>query len=821
VTDPKLNPWQLPTAFEPMRFLSQWIVFRLHARDSNGKYQKLPIDHRSGKVPAKDHGGSEIWTDFPTAAAVAALLGDGHGVGFCFAEADPFWFLDIDGALQSDNTWSDLAKNLCERFPGAAVEVSSSGRGLHIIGTGKAPPHGCKNTAHGIELYTADRWVALTGTGITGSAATDHTQALAALVAEYFPPSASADHAEWITEPRPECNVPGDDQVIIDRMMNDRRPAAIWGSKASFSDLWTANTDALAKFYPSKDSDPYDASSADLALANAVIYHVGGDCARAESIMRQSALVRPKWDRVDYMQDFTILKALSGRKKFHIWPAKVPAGTNSEGMPREAEPLPQALHLATDQRNVDRIIAAYGTRLLSVGGQLYAWSGRHWEPDTGLAQRFAGNLSRIVAEERERAQAQLDEMAKMPEKPDGERYAMLEAIVASLLKWGPKCEMAATQNAALKMLIKAVKIDADKLDANPLLINLENGTYNVETGQLQPHNPLDYITKIAPVKFDPAATCPRFDQFLTEVFDSEPVGDFSMRWFGYCATGETKEQFVVIHWGQGANGKGTLIWKCIAPILGDYAGAGAPGLLTAKNEDQRHPAEIADLFGKRMVTCSESDEGATLREGFVKQASGEDKMKGRFLHGQFFEFNPTHKLQLMTNKKPVVKGTDHGIWRRLLMLPYLNRFGTPAQIAAGEANKPRDNDLDAALRAEWPGILNRIIEGARAYKAGGLAPPPTVLDASVAYRQEQDLVGEYVREELALDINARTDSATLYAHYAAWHGAAGTRPIASKTFLTELEKHVPGFRRSKSNGKRWVHGVTIGQHVPPVPPPPG
>jgi putative DNA primase/helicase len=394
---------------------------------------------------------------------------------------------------------------------------------------------------------------------------------------------------------------------------------------------------------------------------------------------------------------------------------------------------------------------------------------------------------------------------------------MLQAIIECLEKWGPKCEMAATQNSALKMLIEAVKIEADKLDSDPLLINLENGTYNVDTGALQPHNPLDYITKIAPVKFDPAATCPRFDRFLMEVFDEN--GDligFVLRWFGYCATGETNEHYVVIHWGDGANGKGTLI-NTIAAMLGDYASAGAPGLLTAKNGDQRHPAEIADLFGRRMVTCSETDQGATLREGFIKQASGDDKLKGRFLYGQFFEFFPTHKLQLMTNNKPVVRGTDHGVWRRLLLVPYLNIFGTEKDKAEGKANKLMDTDLGAALKAEWPGILNRLLQGARDWRKVKLNPPAAVLDASEAYRRSQDLIGEFVRDELTLDLNARTESADLYGRYAAWDaGVNGVKPLASKPFFTELEKHVQGFRRTRSNGKRWIHGVTIGQPAAPT-----
>lgn len=409
----------------------------------------------------------------------------------------------------------------------------------------------------------------------------DLTAWLHLLAATDFKPSAiNATPASWTTEDDPACTIAGSDAERLALALKTKSMGArLSPGKVTFSDLWNANAAKLGAVWPGNNGQPYDASSADQALCNHAAFYWANNCERILAVIQGSALRRGKWERQDYIRG-TILKACALPKKWKprnvVPPPPPPAVPGIIAPAVEAEPLPQARHLATDQRNVDRIIAAYGTRLLSVGGKLYAWSGRHWEPDTGLARRFAGNLSRIVAEEREQAEAQFKELEKSPDA-NGEKLMMLKSIMVSLAVWGPKCEMAATQNAALRMLIEAVKIDADKLDADQLLLNLQNGTYNIATGQLQPHNPGDYITKIAPVKFDAAAVCPRFDQFLLEVFDGngELIG-FVLRWFGYCATGETKEQFVVIHWGHGANGKGTLI-KTIAAILGDYAGAGAPG----------------------------------------------------------------------------------------------------------------------------------------------------------------------------------------------------------------------------------------------------
>jgi P4 family phage/plasmid primase-like protien len=603
--------------------------------------------------------------------------------------------------------------------------------------------------------------------------------------------------------------------------------------------VYNGLTDELVGRWPANSGGGYDPSKVRMSLVNRLLRWTGGDAALTARLVRESPFgitnTGAKMDRhlareiMEVRAEIEVsdhpprkLAAMFGGGDLPADPLPRPPGVPAPPdvftmvAAADGEPLPQARHLATDQRNAGRLIASYGKRLLSVGGVLYAWSGRHWEPDTALAHRFAGNLSRLVAEERDQVEAQLKELEKSLD-PNGTKILTLKSIIKTLEMWGPECEMASRQNNAIKLLIKSVNVDADKLDADPLLINLENGTYNVRTEKLQPHNPLDYITKIAPVMFDATATCDRFDKFLIEVYNGDKeLIDFVLRWFGYCSTGETIEHHVVIHWGDGANGKGTLI-NTIAAILGDYAGAGAPGLLTAKNADSRHPAEIADLFGKRMVTCSETDQDAPLREGFIKQASGADPLKGRFLYGQWFQFFPTHKLQAMTQHKPVVRGTDHGIWRRLLLIPYLNIFGTSKDIADGKANKLMDVDLGAVLKTEGPGILNRLLQGARDWLHKRLSPPAVVLAASETYRREQDRIGEFVREELTLDINGRTESKSLYGLYAGWDtGRTGAKPLGSKAFLAELEKHVPGFARKKLNGTRWIYGVTIGQSPAPA-----
>jgi P4 family phage/plasmid primase-like protien len=391
----------------------------------------------------------------------------------------------------------------------------------------------------------------------------------------------------------------------------------------------------------------------------------------------------------------------------------------------------QAQHLCTDQANAARLQKHYGNRLIACAGSFYAWDGTRWKLDDRLAQRFACDLSRIVRAEANAARQQAEAAQKSIDAAEiaahlatprlrplrdgdtGHKAYDLGEIAKALDKWSIKCEMKATQDAALGLLKKLLAVDPTTLDSDPWLLNCSNGTLDLRTGFLREHRPTDYVTKLAPVTFNPAAQAPRFGAFLMEIFAGDvPVVEFLSRWFGYAATGSIREQKLVFHWGKGSNGKTTLI-ETVEAVLGDYATTAPQGLLTAKNGDERHPAEIADLHGRRLVTASESEEGAKLREAFIKLTTGGDKLKGRRLYGQLFQFAPTHKLQLLTNHKPQIRGSDFAIWRRILLVPYTQRFGSSEQVASGDADRLGDPTLKEALAAELPGVLAWIVAGAR------------------------------------------------------------------------------------------------------------
>ena len=297
---------QLPVALAGLAAYRQFILWK--AVQEENKTNKYPVNVTTGAV-CSAHDPS-AWVDANTAIQKAAEMG--YGVGFVFTKDDPFFFVDIDKCLQPDNTWSETALALCTQFAGCGIEISQSGRGLHIIGNAPHIPHGCKNIKLGLELYTEGRFIALTGTGATGDVNTCPPGALERTVATYFPPSVVAEDANWTTEPVPEWAGPTEDAALIEKMLRSKAGGgSVFGGKASVHDLWAANEDVLAESYPDDQGlRAFDNSSADAALCQHLAFWTGKDCERMDRLFRQSGLNRDKWqDREDYRQR-TILHAV-------------------------------------------------------------------------------------------------------------------------------------------------------------------------------------------------------------------------------------------------------------------------------------------------------------------------------------------------------------------------------------------------------------------------------------------------------------------------------------------------------------------------------
>lgn len=324
------------------------------------------------------------------------------------------------------------------------------------------------------------------------------------------------------------------------------------------------------------------------------------------------------------------------------------------------------------------------------------------------------------------------------------------------------------------------------LDADPWKLTVLNGTIDLKKPRLGPHTRADLITKITPIAWDENATCPTWLRFLKDVMDgSESMISFLQRAVGYTLTGDTREQVLFFTLGAGANGKTTFL-KTIQALLGEFATQAAPDLLIAK-KGEVHPTEQADLFGKRLAICTEIESGRALAEVTVKQLTGGDAIKARRMREDFWEFEPTHKLWIAANHKPIVRGTDHAIWRRLLMILFGVTFTADR----------RDPDLVQKLHAELPGILRWAIAGCVEWQRGGLQPPAEVREATDLYRGEMDVIGQFVAERCVSDRQGEITASALYKAYAAWCEANGERAVKQRAFGQAMtERGVERVKRS-------------------------
>lgn len=453
-------------------------------------------------------------------------------------------------------------------------------------------------------------------------------------------------------------------------------------------------------------------------------------------------------------------------------------------------PEPAAIH-ETDVGNARRLAREYGRdlRFTKSHGWL-CFDGKRWRRDlTGQAKEWA--KATIASMYREAA-----------DLPEAERK--------SLVGWALKSEARPRVEAMLSLAESepAIAALATAFDQDRLLLNVENGTIDLTTGALRPHDRTELITRLAPVDYDPRARAPQFFGFLEAVLGGDRrLMRFVQRIAGYSLTGLVNEQCLFFLYGIGANGKSTLLNLLLA-LLGDYAGPAAPGLLLERQGEQ-HPTQIADLYGRRLVVVTEIGEGKRLAEELVKQITGGDRLKGRYMNRDFFDFEPEFKLWLAANHRPLIRGTDHAIWRRIPIVPFEAVFAD--QPGPGEQQK--DPELAERLRGELPGILAWAVRGGLAWQRVGLKRPDKVEHATAAYRAEMDNVGDFLLDCCQLDPTFRARAGDLYEAYRQWAERNGEAPMRQIAFGQRLQER--GFTQERTITARFWRGLGLKQESGP------
>lgn len=454
-----------------------------------------------------------------------------------------------------------------------------------------------------------------------------------------------------------------------------------------------------------------------------------------------------------------------------------------------------ALQGRTDVGNARRLIRDFGeqVRYCQSMDKWFIWTGRRWQVD---------QKCRIEAFAKDCTRERWRETSAMAQDISPELLGKIQSFLKYSDSWN-----------GIKNCLRVARSEPDggiqvvpfKLDANPWLLNCRNGTIDLETGELRPHDPADLLTKISPVEFNPEAECPTWQWFIGAVFrGNDDLIAYVQRLVGYWATGHIREQMLPILWGTGANGKTTFLNTVMSVLGHDYCMKATQEFLMAKRGDA-HPTEKADLFGKRFVACSETEEGRRLSESLVKEITGGERVRARRMREDHWEFDPTHKVALITNHCPVVSGGDHGIWRRIRLIPFEQQFW---DAEAGESGPPelrQDKTLKDRLKGEYSGILTWIVKGCLSWQHDGEGMPDNVRAQTAEYRESQDVIGQWI-EECCERMPVKERSSHLYASFREWCIKTGEYAVSNKRFSAALGDR--GFKRIRSTGT-WFEGLKL------------
>jgi len=346
--------------------------------------------------------------------------------------------------------------------------------------------------------------------------------------------------------------------------------------------------------------------------------------------------------------------------------------------------------------------------------------------------------------------------------------------------------------------VPTISVVPSKLDADPWLLNVRNGSIDLKTGKLREHRRDDACSKVAGCDLgDGEPTL--WLQFLEKVIPDADEREFLRRWAGYSLTGVVSEEALSFLHGDGANGKSTFLLTMQA-ILGDYFVKAGMGLLDLRKH-QEHSAELMPFRGARFVWTSETDKGAVWNEARVKDLSSKDPITARFMRENPVTWKPTHKLWVAGNHKPKIQGTDLGIWRRIRLIPFSVTIREEEKIA----------NFEDQLRSEHPRILRWMVDGCGAWQKHGLTPPKIVLDATATYRAEEDVMGRFLADECLINPKSSVGASRLYMRYQTWVSQAGERAMSQTAFGKELASR--GFSK-----KRAENGISyLGLGFPEAP----
>lgn len=724
---------------EELKKVNQWVCWQGEA-----KIPKNPFNGQNAKSNDK-----RTWGSFEEACEACEKFGM-DGLGFMFAP--PYFGVDLDNCL--DNV--DFVDEFVETLQ-SYTEISRSGKGIHIICKGKLPEGNRRKG--GVEMYSDGRYFITTGNLYNPkyTKVKDCTESIKFLHSKYLPTAVPK------ADIRKSVSVDLEDAEVIDK-------ARACKSGSLFSLLYAGQWEGL---YPSQ-------SEADLAFCNQLAFWTGRNEEQMDRIFRSSGLYRSKWDSKRGAETYgkiIVSKACASCVDVYE-PVKYGDDTSlaiacfRNGKVGVSETTSKTYD-ATDTGNAHRLYDRFGSVLKYSYNRKrwYFWTGKVWTlDDSGEIKKLADEICEDLKREAWNI-------------PDDD-------LQESALKFAKSTANTTRKEAMIKECqhLNDIPASPDDFDAYPDFLNCQNGVVNLRNGELMPHDSRLMMSKICNTEYDVQKRKPeKWLKFLEDITGGNKVlQEYIQKSVGYSISGNNREQCAYFLYGMGKNGKSTFL-DTISDMLGDYASVTQPDTIMLQSRlgssGGGANTDIARLKSARFVSCEEPTEGVRLNEGLLKQLTGGSKVTCRFLYGDEFEYTPEFKIWCATNHKPVVRGTDIGIWRRIKLIPFENTI----------PDNKVDKNLKYKLRKEFPQILAWAVEGCMKWQKEGLEEPQQVIEATKDYKQEMDLIAGFVEQCIIIDYDntEKVMAADLFAIYKAWAKENNEWEMTAKRFGMEIAKKVP------------------------------
>ena len=823
---------QIPTE---LKVTKRWVCYDIEKNEA-GEERKVPINAITGSYARSND--PRTWTTFQVAINGVVkyhLTGIGFMLGLDEATGNNFFGVDLDNHPDKKTGQKPMNNeefaSFCDNIINALdsyTEYSHSGEGIHIICKGTIPPGGNRKINSPVEIYDKVRFFTMTGKTIRNKPVADRTEEIKPIWEQF------AKHETPVYE---KPTVAYDDGSIDFGTGDTDTPKTYTPSYLSDEEILNLIRNSaqgpkfIALFSGNMSEYGNDHSAADIALVNILTFWCGGNIDQIDRIFRRSGLMREKWDRPTSGSTYgriLIEKSIAFTPNFYkpkttsqqsVVYQKRNELINENGdlktINEQGDPIYQVKQIfgkyyaLTDTGNSERFYDYFGEdhfRYNVDNKQYMYWDGKTWLKDD---KEFIKKYADIFIEEVLKKDLQdtllkanqLEETGEIDEEGvDGTEEFDLEGLIKAQKKNIARVSNSAGKEAMLKELqhMHKIPVKNEEFNVNPFVLNTDSGIVNLHTGALMAHSKKEMLSKNTNTKvsFETPTT---WLKFLHDVFkrkvpeETEEIIDTVQMLLGMGLTGRVNKDIMCILWGNGSNGKSTFV-KTIKNVVGTY-GVYANSDLLIKNNSSSQSTEfsLASLANARLLFLTETEENEKLSEKTIKKMLSGEEITAQHKFGALFAYEPTFTPIMSTNNKPIVRATDFGTWRRLMLIPFLNKFD----------GSNKDVDMPEKLKAESDKILGWMIQGnIRLEKEfNGLLPKPKCLEMELAgYKSDMDVINAFISERCTIFPEYESEFNVVYQTYKNWARDDNEYGMPKTKFKKELENRGFSFKKNANRG---------------------